>query len=345
MLNLPDVPGVGALVLITLSFFIGHWTQETHQPATNTPEISQLESSQHLHRRDLRELQAHELHQAGIQSINPLNTVELERFMLETSGILKARPPLQPGKSGDDFVRVIPFQILSWMPRIVVYPSFMDPDRCDELIQISNRTLVKSAVAFRPNEDFDPQQQIRTSDGTYLNSAIDDDRGLLSWLEERMAAATLVNSAHGESFNILKYENGQHYDSHMDTFDPKEYGPQGSQRMATMLVYLTDVEEGGETIFKREGWQHENDPITDWRNCDDGKGLKYKPRKGDAVLFWDTLPDGKIDAHALHGGCPVKKGTKWVATKWMRSKKVFNDRGADKDRAAVKAAQAGAATA
>lgn len=24
--------------------------------------------------------------------------------------------------------------------------------------------------------------------------------------------------------------------------------------------------------------------------------------------------------HALHGGCPVKKGTKWVMTRWIRDK-------------------------
>lgn len=37
----------------------------------------------------------------------------------------------------------------------------------------------------------------------------------------------------------------------------QEYGPQTSQRIATVLVYLTDVEEGGETIFKREGFGSE----------------------------------------------------------------------------------------
>ena len=107
-----------------------------------------------------------------------------------------------------------------------------------------------------------------------------------------------------QAFNVLKYENMQHYDSHMDSFDPKDFGPQGSQRIATVLVYLSDVVEGGETVFKKEGFDGAERPVTDWRNCDDGS-FKYKPRKGDAVLFWGVYPDGEIDPHSLHGGCPV----------------------------------------
>eukprot|EP00967_Tisochrysis_lutea_P002923 scaffold3545_cov16-Tisochrysis_lutea.AAC.1 len=34
-------------------------------------------------------------------------------------------------------------------------------------------------------------------------------------------AATLIPASHGEPFNVLRYEHNQHYDSHMDTFDPK----------------------------------------------------------------------------------------------------------------------------
>ena len=45
---------------------------------------------------------------------------------------------------------------------------------------------------------------------------------------------------------------------------------------------------------------------------------QYQPRKGDALLFWSMHPNGTMDKHSLHGGCPVKKGEKWVMTKWIR---------------------------
>ena len=31
-----------------------------------------------------------------------------------------------------------------------------------------------------------------------------------------------------------------------------------------------------------------------------------------------ALISGKEDPNSLHGGCPVTKGHKWTATKWMR---------------------------
>lgn len=47
-------------------------------------------------------------------------------------------------------------------------------------------------------------------------------------------------------------------------------------------------------------------------------GLKVKPRKGDGLLFYSLMVNGTIDRTSLHGSCPVIKGEKWVATKWIR---------------------------
>lgn len=49
--------------------------------------------------------------------LNPLDTAALEQHMLHSTQLLEVRPPIEPAASGDDFVRVIPFQILSWLPR------------------------------------------------------------------------------------------------------------------------------------------------------------------------------------------------------------------------------------
>ncbi|KAL9257240.1 putative prolyl 4-hydroxylase 9 [Drosera capensis] len=115
------------------------------------------------------------------------------------------------------------------------------------------------------------------------------------------------------AFNILRYEIGQKYYSHYDVFNPAEYGPQKSQRVASFLLYLSDVEEGGETMFPFE--DDKIDANYDFTQC---IGLKVKPKQGDGLLFYSLFVNGTIDPSSLHGSCPVVKGEKWVATKWIR---------------------------
>lgn len=43
-----------------------------------------------------------------------------------------------------------------------------------------------------------------------------------------------------------------------------------------------------------------------------------KPVKGDAVLFYNLHPNGVPDPKSLHASCPVLKGEKWSAPKWIR---------------------------
>ncbi len=38
-----------------------------------------------------------------------------------------------------------------------------------------------------------------------------------------------------QPFNVLRYQLGQHYDSHYDIFEPESYGPQSSQRVRSVL--------------------------------------------------------------------------------------------------------------
>eukprot|EP00955_Chlamydomonas_euryale_P086161 364197-Chlamydomonas_euryale.AAC.5 len=98
--------------------------------------------------------------------------------------------------------------------RIVVFPAFVDSARCEYIIKMAEKMMFPSGLAYGPGERGDASQQTRTSKGTFLSSAMDQD-GVLAWVEERIAAATLVPRENGEAFNVLKYENLQHYDSHM----------------------------------------------------------------------------------------------------------------------------------
>jgi prolyl 4-hydroxylase len=56
------------------------------------------------------------------------------------------------------------------MPRVVVFPGFVDKARCEHVIALATKMLNPSGLAYRPGEKFDPAQQTRTSQGTFLSA-------------------------------------------------------------------------------------------------------------------------------------------------------------------------------
>ena len=169
------------------------------------------------------------------------------------------------------------------------------------------------------------ESKVRTSTGHFLQREQD---AVVARIEERIAAFAMIPVDHGEGMQVLHYGEGQKYEPHFDYFKDHENTKHGGQRVATVLLYLSDVEQGGETIFPKgkfvmgepgtAGADHEaasRQPGVS--SCARGK-LHVKPRRGDALLFWNTMMNGHEDDMSLHGGCPVIKGNKWTATKWMR---------------------------
>ena len=93
-----------------------------------------------------------------------------------------------------------------------------------------------------------------------------------------------IPEENGEGMQVLHYVNGQKYEPHHDYFHDT-VNPQksnGGQRVATMLMYLTTVEEGGETVFPNAAEKVVGDQ---WSDCAK-RGLAVKTQKGDALLFF-----------------------------------------------------------
>lgn len=118
---------------------------------------------------------------------------------------------------------------------------------------------------------------------------------------------------------VLKYEIGQKYEPHYDFFNDKTNIARGGHRVATVLMYLSDVTKGGETVFPA----FEESPrirgaikIQNLSECAQ-KGIAVKPHKGDALLFFNLKIDATPDQASLHAGCQVLEGEKWSATKWI----------------------------
>uniref|UniRef100_A0A0E0AGV9 procollagen-proline 4-dioxygenase n=1 Tax=Oryza glumipatula TaxID=40148 RepID=A0A0E0AGV9_9ORYZ len=231
-------------------------------------------------------------------------------------------PLLLLGEAGDDGVGAVaaapPFnasrvRAVSWRPRVFVYKGFLSDDECDHLVKLGKRKMQRSMVADNKSGK-SVMSEVRTSSGMFLDKRQDP---VVSRIEKRIAAWTFLPEENAENIQILRYEHGQKYEPHFDYFHDKVNQALGGHRYATVLMYLSTVEKGGETVFPNaEGW--ENQPKDDTFSECAQKGLAVKPVKGDAVLFFSLHIDGVPDPLSLHGSCPVIEGEKWSAPKWIR---------------------------
>jgi prolyl 4-hydroxylase len=117
----------------------------------------------------------------------------------------------------------------------------------------------------------------------------------------QIAGFPLLNA---EDLGILHYGVNEEYKPHRDYLhDPNLIGPgTPGQRVRTLFCYLNEPELGGETEFL-----HWNQRIS--------------PKLGRVVVF-DNVVAGKVDPDSVHAGLPVLAGEKWLATLWLRERRV-----------------------
>jgi prolyl 4-hydroxylase len=204
---------------------------------------------------------------------------------------------------------------ISWKPRAFLAKQFLTDFECNHMIHLAKDKLEESMVADNESGK-SVKSEIRTSSGMFLMKGQDE---VVSRIEDRIATWTFLPKENGEAMQVLRYQHGQKYEPHFDYFQDKNNQALGGHRIATVLMYLSDVIKGGETVFP-SGEEEDKDGglIKDdsWSDC--GKrGLGVKPMKGDALLFFSLHPSAEPDPMSLHTGCPVIEGEKWSATKWI----------------------------
>ncbi|KAM0946891.1 putative procollagen-proline 4-dioxygenase [Dioscorea sansibarensis] len=204
-------------------------------------------------------------------------------------------------------------EVLSWEPRAFLYHNFLSKEECEYLMELAKPRMEKSTVVDSSTGK-SKDSRVRTSSGMFLRRGRDE---VIRVIEKRIADFTFIPVEHGEGLQVLHYEVGQKYEPHYDYFLDEFNTKNGGQRIATVLMYLSDVEEGGETVFPSAKVNSSSLPGHNELSECGKKGLSVKPKMGDALLFWSMRPDATLDPSSLHGGCPVIKGNKWSSTKWM----------------------------
>lgn len=195
--------------------------------------------------------------------------------------------------------------------RIFLFHNFLSPEEADHIVSLAQPRLHRSAVVDTSTGGSEVSK-IRTSQGTFLDRGED---AIVADIERRIARWTLMPVGNGEGLQVLHYGHDQKYDAHWDYFFHKDGVKNGGNRYSTVLMYLADTEFGGETVFPQiPAPNGDNGPT--YSDCA-RKHLAAKPRKGDAVLFHSIGPDGELERRSLHTACPVVRGEKWSAAKWI----------------------------
>ena len=184
-------------------------------------------------------------------------------------------------------------------PKVELFtvPGFLPDELCDDLTRLIDTNHRPSTIAD-PNGD----QYFRTSETCDL----DANEPAVREVEKRLLELTGIDPAHGEPIQGQRYEAGQEFKAHTDYFEPDgldfaRFCSVAGQRTWTFMVYLNDVDAGGATRFK----------LID---------KTFQPRRGMLVGWNNQRSDGALNPATLHHAMKVRKGLKYVITKWYRER-------------------------
>jgi prolyl 4-hydroxylase len=196
--------------------------------------------------------------------------------------------------------QLVDLSVVMREPDLLVFENLLGEDECRALIAAARPRLQRSLTVALESGGEEIHDD-RTSDGMFFTRG---ENALLARIEARIARLLEWPVENGEGLQILRYRPGAEYRPHYDYFDPGEPGTaalleRGGQRVATLVIYLQEPEQGGATVFP------------DLR-------LQVLPRRGQAVFF--SYSQAHPCSQTLHGGMPVLAGEKWIATKWLRER-------------------------
>lgn len=182
--------------------------------------------------------------------------------------------------------------------QIYTWKNFLVPEICDAVVELIDQRLRDSTTA-----DAFADPKIRTSRTSDIGMLGHD---LIMQLDELMAEAIGIHWSYTDITQGQRYDIDQEYKAHYDYFPPgsREYQVFCQflgQRTWTFMIYLNDVEEGGGTRFRR-------------------LEKTIMPEKGKAVIWNNLNPDGSVNPYTIHHGMKVRKGRKYVITKWFRER-------------------------
>lgn len=185
--------------------------------------------------------------------------------------------------------------------------NLLSPDECEQLIAhaLKKGMHESDVLSYGATSGTEVNNNYRNSKTAWLP---DDDHPLCKRLAEFSQQITNIPIENQEMLQVAHYPPSGKFNEHFDAcvYDDKDYCDKmnnyAGQRRSTLLIYLNDNFKGGETEFVNIG-------------------LKVKPEKGKAILFWNTDENENIIEKSKHRANPVENGEKWICTKWSHVKR------------------------
>lgn len=185
--------------------------------------------------------------------------------------------------------------------------GLLTSEECDMLITYAKESGLSDSLTVSNNLHAESKydKTSRSSKTVWVADSDNDIALKIAKLSEKLSGFPMMNQ---ESLQIAHYKEGDKFNAHYDACNTgtQEYrnniNRHAGHRRVTLLIYLNDDFEGGETVFNNIG-------------------LIIKPKKGKGILFWNTTKTEDILLDSMHSGNILTKGEKWICTKWSHTHK------------------------
>uniref|UniRef100_A0A161N0P5 procollagen-proline 4-dioxygenase n=1 Tax=Triatoma infestans TaxID=30076 RepID=A0A161N0P5_TRIIF len=186
-------------------------------------------------------------------------------------------------------------------PRILLYRHAMTDSEIEVIKKLAQPRLQRATVQNHKTGELETVHY-RISKSAWLTDAESD---VVARISRRVEDMTGLTTSTSEELQVVNYGIGGHYEPHFDFARREETNAFKSlgtgNRIATTLFYMSDVLQGGATVF----------PMLK---------LALWPEKGTAAFWLNLHPDGEGDKSTWHAACPVLAGSKWVSNKWLHER-------------------------
>uniref|UniRef100_A0A667ZCF0 procollagen-proline 4-dioxygenase n=1 Tax=Myripristis murdjan TaxID=586833 RepID=A0A667ZCF0_9TELE len=186
-------------------------------------------------------------------------------------------------------------------PRIVRYHSIVSDKEIEKVKELAKPRL-RRATVHDPQTGKLTTAHYRVSKSAWLAAY---EHPVVDKINQRIQDITGLDVSTAEELQVANYGVGGQYEPHFDfgrKDEPDAFKELGTgNRIATWLLYMSDVASGGATVF------------TD-------VGAAVWPKKGTAVFWYNLHANGEGDYRTRHAACPVLVGNKWVSNKWIHER-------------------------